>query len=79
MLNKEEYISNKDYAIILNEALLKLDEESRKIIDLSFFKGYSQVQISNELNISTMNVSRKLKKALNMLLDIIQAQGVHTL
>ncbi len=73
----EEYISNKDYAIIVNDALEELDDESRKIIELSFFKGYTQIQISKEFNINPMSVSRKLKKALGLLLNKIKAKGVN--
>lgn len=73
----EDYISNKDYEIIIKEVLNELDKEEKEIIELIFFEGHSQVQISKELNTNAMNVSRKLKKALNSLLEKFKAKGVH--
>ncbi|MBE7706814.1 MAG: sigma-70 family RNA polymerase sigma factor [Cyanobacteria bacterium SIG30] len=72
----EEQISNKDYEIILKDAIHKLDSEAQDIITLSFFKDFSQAQIAKELNISPMQVSRKLKKALDELLKEVKSKGI---
>ena len=48
--------------IVLKDALLKLNERERKIIDLRFFKNKTQMEIADEIGISQAQVSR-LEKA----------------
>lgn len=48
--------------IVLRDALLKLNERERKIIDLRFFKNKTQMEIADEIGISQAQVSR-LEKA----------------
>ena len=49
-------------SIVLKDALLKLNERERKIIDLRFFKNKTQMEIADEIGISQAQVSR-LEKA----------------
>ena len=59
--NKEEkWVEN----IVLNEALKGLSERERKIIDMRFFNGKTQMEIADEIGISQAQVSRHEKNAL---------------
>ena len=50
--------------ISLGEALKALNERERKIIDMRFFKGKTQMEIASEIGISQAQVSRLEKGAL---------------
>lgn len=50
--------------ISLKEALKNLNERERHIIDLRFFKGKTQMEVSEEIGISQAQVSRLEKSAL---------------
>ncbi len=69
----QEIFENK---IILEEALKTLSDEDRKIITLSFYDGLNQREISDKLKISPMQVSRKMKKALDKLFKYVTSRGV---
>ena len=56
----ENWIEN----IALNEAIKKLNERERHILNLRFFKGRTQMEVSDELGISQAQVSRLEKNAL---------------
>ncbi len=59
--NKEEkWVEN----IVLNEALNGLTDRERKIIDMRFFNGKTQMEIADEIGISQAQVSRLEKNAL---------------
>lgn len=59
--NKEEkWVEN----IVLNEALEGLSQRERKIIDMRFFNGKTQMEIAEEIGISQAQVSRLEKNAL---------------
>ncbi len=57
--------------ILLNDAIKKLDVKLQEVVILNYFEDLSQTQIASKLGISQMQVSRRLKKALNMLLQIL--------
>lgn len=57
--------------ILINDAIQKLDEKLREVVILNYFEDMSQTQIATKLGISQMQVSRRLKKALNELLEIL--------
>lgn len=50
--------------IVLNEALNGLSDRERKIIDMRFFNGKTQMEIADEIGISQAQVSRLEKNAL---------------
>ena len=50
--------------ISLNEAMKRLPERERQIVDLRFFKGRTQIEVAGELKISQAQVSRLEKNAL---------------
>ena len=66
-----EYQENK---IMITEALEKLDPDLKEIIMLNFFQDISQTKIAEMMGISQMQVSRKIKKALQQLFTIINEE-----
>ncbi len=58
--------------IMLTECLETIEPTLKQIVEMTYFKDMSQVEIANQLGISQMQVSRKLKKALNLLYDIVK-------
>lgn len=50
--------------ISLNEAMKKLNDREKYIIDLRFFQGKTQMEVAEEINISQAQVSRLEKSAL---------------
>lgn len=57
--------------ILIKDAISKLDDKLQEVVIMNYFDDMSQTQIALKLGISQMQVSRRLKKALNMLLDIL--------
>ncbi|WP_234119313.1 RNA polymerase sporulation sigma factor SigF [Clostridium hydrogenum] len=53
--------------IVLKEAINNLDEKSRKIIILRYFKDKTQIQVAKMLGISQVQVSRIEKKVLKVM------------
>jgi len=49
--------------ILLREAINKLGPKEQELLELRYFKDMTQVELSNILGISQMEVCRKLKKA----------------
>ena len=59
--NKEE---NWVESISLNEAIQRLGERERMIIEMRFYEGKTQMEVANEIHISQAQVSRLEKNAL---------------
>ncbi|MBE6746491.1 MAG: sigma-70 family RNA polymerase sigma factor [Ruminococcaceae bacterium] len=57
----EELLSDK---IALSQILSGLDEGDRRLIELRYFKGLTQVNVAKQLNMSQVQVSRKEKQLL---------------
>lgn len=51
--------------IALKEALKKLNKREKKILDMRFFQGKTQMEVAEEISISQAQVSRLEKSALN--------------
>ncbi len=66
--NLEKFQEDK---IIINDAVNRLDTQLKEVIKLFFYEDLSQTQISGILNISQMQVSRRLKKAQKQLLELL--------
>lgn len=69
----QEFLENK---LIINEAIKTLSPEAKKIVTLCFYDGLNQREISDKLNLSQMQVSRKMKRALSKLFDFVTSKGV---
>lgn len=70
--NYQELVNRQEMNILLNEALEYLDKDLQQIIKMSFFEDKSQQQIAEIMGVSQMQISRKIKKALNKLYNIIR-------
>ena len=53
--------------ISLEEAMKKLSERERHIIDLRFYEGKTQMEVAKEIGISQAQVSRLEKSALKFM------------
>ena len=62
--------------MILDDALRRLEPTEQQLIILNYYEGLNQREISDKLNISQMQVSRKLKKSLQKLFEIISKKGL---
>lgn len=68
--NREE---NWIESISLNEALKRLDERERHIIELRFYEGKTQMEVASEIGISQAQVSRLEKNALKTMKNYLRA------
>lgn len=51
-----------------------MEPELRKIVVMNYFGELSQSEIAKEIGITQMQVSRRLKKALKALLEILEQE-----
>ena len=51
--------------ITIEEAMKKLNEREKKIVEKRFFDGRTQMEVAEELNISQAQVSRLEKNAIS--------------
>ena len=58
--------------LLIERAINQLKPELKKVLELSFFEELNQREIAEQLNISQMQVSRKIKKALNEMYELIK-------
>lgn len=79
-LGYEEVLANNDYKetseledtkMLLRNLISRLPEEYRALVELYYHNDLSQKDIAERLDLSPMQVSRKLKKAFGMLYDMI--------
>ena len=71
----QEIFENK---LILEEAVNSLSPDDKNIVTLCFYDGLNQREIADKLNMSRMQVSRKMKKALSHLLEYITKRGINS-
>jgi len=57
---------------MIQQALDQLDERERKIIELRFYIGLSQMEIAKRLNLSQMHISRLLTKSISHLRKVLE-------
>ncbi len=62
-----QFLLNQEDKITIDNALAKLKEEYRTVIVMTFFEDLSQTEIAQKLGISQMQVSRRLRKALDLM------------
>lgn len=68
----QEFLNSYENKIMISEAIKKLPQELREIIELNYYEDLNQREIAERINISQMQVSRRLKKALNKLYELIK-------
>ena len=70
----QDFMNSYENKIMLSEAIKKLPPDLQKIIELSYYQDMNQREISEKLNISQMQVSRRLKKAISKMYQIIKSK-----
>lgn len=65
--------------LLLEQAMSYLNRELKAVIEMTFYQDLSQTEIARQLNISQMQVSRRLKKALGVLQGHLQGAPVRML
>ncbi|PQV65319.1 RNA polymerase sigma-B factor [Abditibacterium utsteinense] len=56
----------------LQMALSRLTEKERRVLELAYFEGHSQVEIARRLGVSQMHISRLLRRALTELRHLLE-------
>ena len=69
--NYKEISDIEDTKIILNEVIAQLPEEYRTLIELYYYNDMTKKEIAEINHLTQMQVSRKMKKAFNLLYDMI--------
>lgn len=67
----QEFLNAYEEKIMLSKAIEKLPADLRAVIELNYYEDLNQRQIAEKLGISQMQVSRRLKKALAAMYEII--------
>jgi RNA polymerase sigma-B factor len=68
----QEFLNSYENKIMLATAIDKLPSDLKQIIELSYYQDLNQREISEKVHISQMQVSRRLKKALSKMYEIIK-------
>lgn len=71
----QEIMNSYENKIMLAGTIKRLPPELRQIIELSYFEDLNQREISEKMNMSQMQVSRRLKKALSRMYELIKNNG----
>lgn len=67
----QEFLNSYEEKIMLADAIVQLEPKLKEVIEFSYYEDLNQREIAEKLNISQMQVSRRLKKALNEMYGII--------
>lgn len=67
----QEFLSAYEEKIMLSKAISQLKPKLKEVIELSYYQDLNQREISEQLSISQMQVSRRLKQALEEMYKII--------
>ena len=70
----QEILNSNENKIMIAAAIEQLPPDLKEIIELSYYHDLNQREISEKINISQMQVSRRLKKALNKMYEIIKTK-----
>ena len=69
--NYQEISDITDSKILLNEVINKLPEDQKKLVSLYYYKDMNQKEIAKELNLTQMQVSRRMKRAFTRIYKMI--------
>lgn len=67
----QEFLNAYEEKIMLSNAIVQLKPKLKEVIELNYYEDLSQRQIAEKLSISQMQVSRRLKQALEDIYNII--------
>lgn len=70
----QEFINSCENKMMIAGAIKKLSGDLKEIIELSYYHDLNQREIAQRLKISQMQVSRRLKKALSRMYEIIKKE-----
>lgn len=70
---QSEVLENNENKLVLERAMGVLKEELRDVVRMTYYDDMSQTEIAEQLGISQMQVSRRLRKALEILSKNLQA------
>lgn len=71
----QEFLNSYEEKIMLKSAINQLKPKLKEVIELNYYDDLSQRQIAEKLNISQMQVSRRLKQALDDIYNLITNRG----
>lgn len=71
----QTFLDSYEEKIMLSSAISKLKPKLREVIELNYYEDLNQREISEKLNISQMQVSRRLKHALNEIYKLITRES----
>ena len=74
--SQSEAFNSYENRIILDDAIKKLEPLEQQLIIMNYYEGLNQREISEKLEISQMQVSRKLKKSIQKLFEIVSKKGL---
>ncbi len=74
--SQKEAFNSYENRMILDDAIKRLDPIEQQLVTLNYYEGLNQREISQKLNMSQMQVSRKLKKILQKLFEIVSKKGL---
>ena len=74
--SQKEAFNSYENRMILDDAIKRLEPIEQQLVVLNYYEGLNQREISERLNISQMQVSRKLKKSLQKLFEIVSKKGL---
>ncbi len=66
--NEEKWVKD----MVINDAIKRLPDREKMIIDLRFFQGKTQMEVANEIGISQAQVSRLEKNALSSMRSYLE-------
>lgn len=72
----QEFLSSYEEKIMLSKAILKLKPKLKEVVEYSYYEDLNQREISEKLGISQMQVSRRLKQALEDMYNIITKNSI---
>jgi len=71
--SQSEVIENRENKMVIDRALDTLKEELRSVVRMTYYEDLSQTEIAERLGISQMQVSRRLRKALELLSKTLES------
>lgn len=71
----QEFLNSYEEKIMLSNAISQLKPKLKEVIELNYYEDLNQRQIAEKLNISQMQVSRRLKQALEEMYIIITREN----
>lgn len=68
----KDFLSNSENRLMLNSAIQELPADLKEVLVLNYYNDLTQKEIAERMGLSVMQVSRKIKKALNTLYKAVK-------